>query len=73
MYSEVEISNDLTLATFGYNINDLPEGSHQKVVVICTNCNKSVHREKRNIFNKHRCASVSGKIKGVLIVVNGKI
>lgn len=63
MYSEVKISNELTLATFGYSINDLPEGSHQKVVVICTNCDKTIHREKRNIFNKHRCSSISGENK----------
>jgi len=63
MYSEVKINNELTMATFGYNINDLLEGSHQKVVVVCINCNKIIHRERRNIFNKHRCSSVINKNK----------
>lgn len=63
MYSEVKLNNDLTKATFGYNINDLSEGSHEKIVVECTNCKTTIHRERRNAFSKHRCPSVVGNKK----------
>jgi len=58
MLSDVTLNEELTLETFGYNIEDLHKGSHSKIVVTCNNCNSNIHREYRNSYAKHKCPIV---------------
>jgi len=63
MLSDVTLNEELTFATFGYHIDDLHIGSHSKIVVTCNNCNKNIHREKRNANAKHKCSVLIGNTK----------
>jgi hypothetical protein len=63
MLSKVTINEELTFATFGYNISDLPNGSHSKIVVTCDNCHTNVHRERRNANANHKCPIIDGNTK----------
>jgi hypothetical protein len=63
MLSTVTLNENLTLATFGYNISDLNPGSHSKIVVTCDNCHKNIHRERRNAQAKHSCSILLGDKK----------
>jgi hypothetical protein len=62
MRSDVEVREDLTLSTFGYNLSE-QNISRKKIVVVCKNCNKIIHREFRNRYNKHQCPSIDGNKK----------
>jgi len=63
MFSEVLLDEELTEATFGYSPTSLTYGSRKKVVVVCTNCHKTVHREYRNRQAKHSCPTLNGSEK----------
>lgn len=63
MFSEVALNEELTLATFGYKISDLHEGSHSKIVVTCKCCKTNIHRERRNTNGCHKCPTLSGDTK----------
>lgn len=63
MYSEVKIDSKLTKATFGYDIKDLSNKSKKKIIVICKNCQRVIHREYRNRNARHQCPSVEGNNK----------
>lgn len=63
MYSNTEINEELTKATYGYNSSELKKGSHEKIVVTCCNCHRNIHRGHRDIHRKHRCPSVEGENK----------
>lgn len=63
MYSKTRVNKELTLATFGYNPDDLSVGSHAKIVCTCTNCDRNIHKEYRNVDSKHRCPAVVGSSK----------
>jgi len=60
MYSETKINEELTKATYDYYTSDLENGSHKKIVVTCTKCNKNIYREYRYAKSKHRCSSIDG-------------
>lgn len=63
MLSNVTLNEELTLATFGYRISDLHNGSHSKIVVTCNNCCSNIHRERRNAKAKHKCPVLIGNKK----------
>jgi len=63
MLSKVTLNEELTNATFGYNISDLHTGSHSKIVVTCDNCNSNIHRERRHGDAHHKCPIVVNNTK----------
>lgn len=56
MQHKTIIRNDLTFAKYGYKIESLHSGSHNKIIVECTNCKQLIHREYRYKNKTHQCS-----------------
>lgn len=63
MFSSVVERDDLTIAACGYSIAGMNPGSHDVVVVECTNCHALLRRERRGMERKHQCPVVIGNKK----------
>lgn len=63
MFAPTIVRNDLTIATYGYDVESLSSGSHSFVIVECANCNSTMRKEWRNRHRKHQCPIVVGNTK----------
>ena len=63
MFSATTIDDKKTLEEYGYSVNDLPKGSHKKIIVTCDNCHTVIRREFRNSGSVHQCPVVVGDKK----------
>lgn len=57
------IREDLTKNKFGYSINELSNGSHNHIIVECSNCNRLIEREYRYAYKFHQCSVLRGNQK----------
>lgn len=57
-YYDCVPDNESTKTVYGHNITDLNAGSHERIIVKCTNCNELIHRENRYINDKHQCSII---------------
>ena len=63
MFSKVRLDAERTKRVYGYDPETLPQGSHQKVVVECLGCHRTIHREYRNLGGFHQCPVFDGTNK----------
>lgn len=61
--NKVIIREDLTKNKFGYNSNELPDGSHRHIIVECSYCKRLIEREYRYANKFHQCSILNGNKK----------
>lgn len=63
MLFPVEIDYVQTKKLFNIIPDSLPKGSHNKIVVKCTDCKTRIIREYRHLYKYHRCSSIRNNEK----------
>lgn len=63
MRSDVKLDVEKTKEVYGYDVSELSGGSCRRVIVECDTCHRVIHREFRNIHQKHQCPVVEGDKK----------
>lgn len=63
MRSDVKLDAEKTKEVYGYDVSELADKSTRKVVVECLACHRLIHREYRNVHQRHQCPVVVGDKK----------